>query len=1043
MNKPHETEAHRPGEPEPPRECEDNYRHLFENLNDAVFLADVETGHILDANRQAETLTGRPRDELVGMHQSELHPPGKADEYRQKFAAHIDKGHTVDHDGEIVRKDGTLVPVAISASTSTVGGRHLIIGLFRDISERKRAEAQIAVFRQFAESSGQGLAMATLEGNVTYVNPTLCRILGESSPQDVIGKPLLAYYPEELRHRLQNEILPAVMTRGQWTGELALRSVQGRLTPTIENIFLIRDSDGAPLCLADVMTDITERKRAEDALATSQLRIRALFETIPTALFTVDTSGIITGWNRAAEELTGYGAAEALGDSCLLLQGRPCQETCGAFDDDVEKPIRNTVCTLVRKDGEQRIIRKNVELLRDENGEVVGAVESFVDITEEKRTEEQLRKLVRAVEQSSSAIVITDVNGNIEYVNPRFTEITGYTAQEAIGNNPRLLKAGDHPPEFYKNLWDTITSGGQWHGKFRNKKKSGELYWESASISPITNHEGVITHFLALKDDITERMLTEERLQQQTTELERARYRALNMMEDADLMRRDAEMRADELARMAGRLEQAKREADAASEAKSHFLANMSHEIRTPMNAIIGFSSLLLEEDLTGEQRETVQIITTSGTNLLSLINDILDLSKVEAGHMTLEEVDFSLHMLVNNAANLIRNRCSEKGLTLAVDFADEVPDALRGDEAKVRQVLTNLLSNAAKFAEHGSITINVALRNAMIELAVTDTGIGIPAHKIARIFDPFTQADESTTRRFGGTGLGLTLCKGFAEMLGGDLRVQSTPAKGSTFTFAFPYTAAEGAVTAPGEDQPASVEFAGHGLCVLVAEDDPFNRKYMARLLGSRGFEVQLVANGQEAVRLARQHPDIILMDMHMPVMSGSDATRTLKADAELAHIPVVVLTASAMKEDREKARAAGCDGFAAKPIQLHELFAEMKRVLAAHGTLDATRVTTDAAPATTTDLDDSVHELREEYMAQFDDVLEEFEALAAAGDTAGLGAVGHRIRGNGAPYGFPEITDIGTHIEDLGNAGNLEDILPHIERLRQIRDEFQHAHP
>jgi CheY-like chemotaxis protein len=179
--------------------------------------------------------------------------------------------------------------------------------------------------------------------------------------------------------------------------------------------------------------------------------------------------------------------------------------------------------------------------------------------------------------------------------------------------------------------------------------------------------------------------------------------------------------------------------------------------------------------------------------------------------------------------------------------------------------------------------------------------------------------------------------------------------------------------------------------------------------------------------------------MDMHMPVMSGADATRALKADPELAHIPVVVLTASAMKEDREKARAAGCDGFAAKPVQLHELFGEMKRVLVAHGTLDATRATTDTAPAAATGLDECMHELREEYMAQFGDVLAEFEALAAAGDTAGLGALGHRLRGNGAPYGFPEITDIGTQIEDLGNAGNLEDILPCIERLRQIRAEFQ----
>jgi CheY-like chemotaxis protein len=330
-------------------------------------------------------------------------------------------------------------------------------------------------------------------------------------------------------------------------------------------------------------------------------------------------------------------------------------------------------------------------------------------------------------------------------------------------------------------------------------------------------------------------------------------------------------------------------------------------------------------------------------------------------------------------------------------------------------------------------------LRGEMIAIAVSDTGIGIPQEKLATIFEAFAQADPSTTRRFGGTGLGLTLCKHLGELLGGDITVESSEGEGSTFTFTFPYKPASADLNQVAEAAAAATEFAGHGLRVLVAEDDEFNRKFITRLLMSRGFELLLAEDGRQALELARQRPDLVLMDMHMPVMSGYEATRAIKADPELAAIPVIALTASAMKEDRDRALACGCDGFAAKPVQTGELFIEMRRVLAA--SLDGSfSLEPDKSPATEADqMVALMAEMRRDYMAQFADILAELDALVGDGDAAALAGVGHRLRGNGASYGFPEITDIGTQIEQLGHAGQLDAIGPLIAQLRQIHAEYQ----
>ena len=360
---------------------------------------------------------------------------------------------------------------------------------------------------------------------------------------------------------------------------------------------------------------------------------------------------------------------------------------------------------------------------------------------------QQMRKMQLAVQQSPVSIVITDCAGSIEYVNPKFTQLTGYSSAEAVGQNSRILKTEETPAELYRQLWEKISLGSEWHGEILNKKKSGESFWESVRISAITDSSGAITHYLAVKEDITARKALEQELRSA----------------------RDA--------------------AEAGNRLKSEFLANMSHEIRTPMNGIIGMAELLRDTDLTGEQGEYTRSLLDSAESLMSVINDVLDFSRLEEHKLVLESVPFGLRASLENILCTLARRASLKGLALEVRIAPEVPDALVGDPGRLAQVMVNLVSNAIKFTEDGEVVLCVALERqdedeVSLHFTVSDTGIGISAEKQRRVFDPFSQADASSTRRYGGAGLGLTISDRLVEMLGGSLRVESAPGKGSSFHF-------------------------------------------------------------------------------------------------------------------------------------------------------------------------------------------------------------------------------------------------------------------
>lgn len=494
------------------------------------------------------------------------------------------------------------------------------------------------------------------------------------------------------------------------------------------------------------------------------------------------------------------------------------------------------------------------------------------------------------VEESPTSVIITDLRGNIEYVNRKFTTLTGYSRGEVLGRNPRLLKSGRQSPAVYQELWHTIVAGGEWRGELCNRKKTGELYWELAAISAIRADDGTLAHFIAVKEDITDRKGMEELLRH------------------------------------------AKASAEAANVAKSQFLANMSHELRTPLNSILGFSQLLEMQGadaagrpgaLTDKQREYLRWIRDGGEHLLDMVNDVLDLSKIEAGKVDLEKKPFDTAMLIRRVLTTVRSLAAKKHLHVDTDIDPEL-GLLDADEVRIKEVLYNLLSNAIKFTDkERRIGVEARGRGERCEITVWDEGIGIDVGDRERIFEPFEQLSRGHEDH--GTGLGLTIVKNLVELHGGTVSVESEVGKGSRFTVLMPgrqpekrAVAREGGVREAEEPREEMPDMAGR--TVLVVDDSPANSALMQRILSALGCTVLLAGSGEEALAVAGHSScDAVFMDIHLPGMNGTEAMRRMRETGVRA--PVVALTAYAMKGDRERFLADGFDGYIAKPIRISEI--------------------------------------------------------------------------------------------------------------------------
>ena len=770
--------------------------------------------------------------------------------------------------------------------------------------------------------------------------------------------------------------------------------------------------------------------RHKEALLKTGALQRAIFNSANFSSIATDAKGVIQIFNVGAERMLGYAAAEVMNKITpadisdpqeLIARAKALSAELGTtitpgFEALVFKASRGIEdiyeLTYIRKDGSRFPAVVSVTALRDAQGTIIGYLLIGTDNTARKLVEAEQQKLDQRfrdqqfytrslIESNIDALMTTDPSGIITDVNKQMEALTGCTRDELIG--------------------------APFKGYFTDPERAEAAIKLVLSEKKVTDYE-----LTACARDGKQTVVSYNA----TTFYDRSRT-----LQGVFAAARDVTERK----RVEAELQQAKAAAEGASQTKSDFLASMSHEIRTPMNAIMGVVGLLAKTSLSPEQDKYVQIFRRAGDNLLNLINDILDLSKVEASQLELERTGFSLKDHLEKVMEMVAAQAHEKGLTLVWEIAPNVPTDLIGDPTRLRQVLLNLLGNAIKFTQSGEVSLRVAPDNSdssistALRFTVSDTGIGISGEKLDQVFERFTQADSSTTRRFGGSGLGLTISKRLVELMGGRIWVESELGQGSVFAFTVPLeiwaaanrSAAVSIGTGPEPPLPA--------LRILLAEDSPDNRTITMAYLKDTPYRVEIAATGAAACeKFTKGNYDLVLMDWQMPVMDGLTATRTIRAWEQANDrppIPIIALTASALKGDREKCLAAGCTAFLAKPIKQDVLLQAIKE----YSMVGPERESSD------TDMS-LVHahpfaNLIPTYLLNCRKNIIVMRDALDRDDFETVRSLGHQMSGTGTMYGFRFISDTGGAIEQAAESSNVGMSRDWVGKLSSYLDDIDTA--
>ena len=638
--------------------------------------------------------------------------------------------------------------------------------------------------------------------------------------------------------------------------------------------------------------DITQQQQAEQDLA-----IAAIAFNTSLAMSIYNTDGMILRVNKAFTELTGYTTNDLIGQDCNLLHSdqHSAEFYAAKLETVFDSGMWKGELWSRRKNGELFQEYYTVNAVKNAEGLVTHYVSTHIDLTEQKIIADKL-SIADVAFEAAQSMFITDAQGVFTHVNSAFTEATYYTLDELVDKTPNILKSGLQDSEFYKAMWQDINTHGRWVGELWNKRKDGEVYFVQLSIVGVCDADSNVSHYVCSFTDITQRKAHEDGL--------------LEAVEKAQRF----------------------------STLKSEFMATMSHEIRTPMNAIIGFSELALYEDMNEEVRTYLQDINTASTNLLGILQDVLDFAKLEVGRLEIEAIPFNVRELLNVINTLFASNAQQKGLTFTIAHDSAIPLQLLGDRLRLQQVLTNLVSNAVKFTQHGNVNLAVSIQSISFShicllFSVTDTGIGIALEDQNKLFLAFSQVDGSHSRKFGGTGLGLAISKELVELMGGEIVVDSHKDQGSRFSFALQFDncpASPGQMTQLAPLQPEAPNKLSankfEGQRVLVVEDNDMSQKLVLKHLSILGIETKAAANGEQALTMLEQHEfDAVLMDIHMPVMNGIEATTLIRQQAQFANLPIIALSAGVSEMERNNCIACGMVGFIAKPINVEQLYATL----------------------------------------------------------------------------------------------------------------------
>ena len=1014
-------------------------------------------GDIEYANPKAEETTGFTLTELIGKNPRVLQSgETPKDEYSVLWET-IGSGkqwhgtfHNKKKTGELYWESST-----ISAITNEFGVITNYLAVKEDITEKKKAEEELIKFQTISDRASYGTAINTLTGEFVYLNQSWAEMHGYEV-NELIGQNLSIGHNEEQRKHVS-----AVIEEMFRTGEMKPTEIwhirkDGSVFPTLMSANVIYDAKKNPLFLSATCIEISDMKKTEEALRSRELDLNYAQEIAKMGSWehnfkTNQLTGSVNyykmlGLNPEIERVDLY--------DCFIKVLHPDDYKYVEYlQQETFKEHKTEVINMriILSDGVVRWYQNNVvPIFEDEK--LVGLRGVNIDITEQKLKDDQINKLSLAVEQSPILIVITDLQGKIEYVNPVFTTVTGYTAADVIGKSTGILKSGKTDKSVYKNLWETITSGKEWHHEWINKKKNGEFYWENVSITPLKNESGEITNYVAVKQDISERKKSEQeildlnenlelKILERTEQLAKTNIDLLLEIEerkrldealiaseqsyqtvvenvnevifqtDADglwlflnksweeitgftveeslgqlflnyvlpedreqnkelfmpLINREKEYCRHEIryktkdggfrwievfARLGlnekneitgtyGTLQditerknteqivlRAKEEAEKANLAKSEFLSRMSHELRTPMNSILGFAQILEMGNLNQGQQKGVHRIMESGKHLLGLINEVLDISRIEAGRLSLSNEPIKLDRILDEMMDVVRPLAFENEIKIELIESPSNEMFVWSDRQSLKQIMLNLLNNAIKYnKKSGSVSIKTQLITSndaeFIKVLISDTGIGISNDDIPKLFTPFERIDAYKTG-IEGTGLGLTVVKKLVEAMGGTLGVESEPGVGSTFWFELPHTENQRDLIQKTElYQTVNTDASEKSGTILYIEDNVSNIELVEQILLYQRPGIRLISNllGLQAVNNAIEYkPNLILLDLNLADIHGSEVLKMLQKNKITKNIPVVIISADAMNKQIENMLHAGAKAYLTKPLEVSD---------------------------------------------------------------------------------------------------------------------------